>query len=90
MRRRDLALGIGGVMAFPLIGWAQKARPADSNAKILAPSGKLRAALYPGTPTSILDAKESDPRGVGYELGRRLRIPSSRSYTQRTLTCSRR
>ena len=44
----------------------------DDNAKILAPSGKLRAALYPGTPTSILDAKESNPRGVGYELGREL------------------
>ena len=27
---------------------------ADGNARILAPSGKLRAALYPGTPTSVL------------------------------------
>ena|SRR5215207_5947206 len=45
---------------------------ADENAKVLAPSGKLRAALYPGTPTSILDAGESDPRGIGYELGREL------------------
>jgi len=38
----------------------------------LAPSGKLRAALYPGTPTSILNAKDAEPRGVGYELGRAL------------------
>ena len=32
-----------------------------------SPTGKLRAALYPGTPTSIVDPKESEPRGVGYE-----------------------
>jgi polar amino acid transport system substrate-binding protein len=40
--------------------------------QVLAPTGKLRAALYPGTPTSILDPKESEPRGVGYELGKEL------------------
>jgi polar amino acid transport system substrate-binding protein len=38
----------------------------------LAPTGKLRAALYPGTPTSIVYANEAEPRGVGYELGREL------------------
>jgi polar amino acid transport system substrate-binding protein len=47
--------------------------------QVLAPTGKLRAALYPGTPTSILDPKEAEPRGVGYELGkemaRRLGVP---------------
>ena len=52
---------------------------ADGDARILAPSGRLRAALYPGTPTSVLDPKESTPRGVGYELGkelaRRLGVP---------------
>ena len=47
---------------------------------ILAPTGVLRAGLYPGTPTSILpDAGSSEPRGVGYELGkelaRRLGVP---------------
>src|SRR5215475_10259070 len=40
--------------------------------QVLAPTGKLRAALYPGRPTSILDPKEAEPRGVGYELGREL------------------
>lgn len=40
---------------------------------ILAPTGVLRAGLYPGTPTSILpDAGSGEPRGVGYELGREL------------------
>ena len=47
---------------------------------ILAPSGVLRAGLYPGTPTSILpDAGSGEPRGVGYDLGkelaRRLGVP---------------
>ncbi|NVO14515.1 MAG: transporter substrate-binding domain-containing protein [Rhodoplanes sp.] len=45
---------------------------ADPEAKlILAPSGKLRAGLYPGTPTSYLAGKDGGaPRGVGYELGK--------------------
>ncbi len=46
---------------------------ADTDVRqVLAPTGKLRAALYPGTPTSILDPKEAQPRGVGYELGKAL------------------
>lgn len=47
---------------------------------ILAPTGVLRAALYTGTPTSILpETKDGGPRGVGYDLGkelaRRLGVP---------------
>ena len=47
---------------------------------MLAPTGVLRAGLYPGTPTSILpDAGSGEPRGVGYDLGkalaRRLGLP---------------
>jgi polar amino acid transport system substrate-binding protein len=52
---------------------AAAALAADSVARdVLAPTGKLRAALYPGTPTSILDPSEHEPRGVGYELGKAL------------------
>lgn len=40
--------------------------------QILAPTGKLRAGLYPGTPTSILPNPPAEPRGVGYELGKEL------------------
>lgn len=39
---------------------------------ILAPSGKLRVGLYPGTPTSILPDAPGGPRGVGYDLGKEL------------------
>jgi polar amino acid transport system substrate-binding protein len=39
----------------------------------LAPTGVLRAALYTGTPTSILpDPASGGPRGVGYDLGKEL------------------
>jgi polar amino acid transport system substrate-binding protein len=51
---------------------AASAVAAEPDCQLLAPTGKLRAALYPGTPTSILDANEAEPRGVGYELGRAL------------------
>jgi len=47
---------------------------ADSEPRqILAPGGKLRVGLYPGTPTSILlDPQLGGPRGVGYDLGKEL------------------
>jgi polar amino acid transport system substrate-binding protein len=39
----------------------------------LAPTGKLRVGLYPGTPTSIVgDPASGDARGVGFDLGRAL------------------
>src|SRR4029077_7747887 len=40
--------------------------------QVLSPTGKLRAALYPGTPTSIVDPQQTEPRGIGYELGKEL------------------
>ena len=40
--------------------------------RLLAPEGKLRVALYPGTPTSILQDAGGEPKGVGYELGKAL------------------
>lgn len=65
------AFGVGLVAA--LLAFAATAYASDVDIKkVLAPTGSLRAALYPGTPTSILDPKESEPRGVGYELGKEL------------------
>jgi polar amino acid transport system substrate-binding protein len=67
-------------VATALLLFAASALAADADLqKILAPTGKLRAALYPGTPTSIVDPRENEPRGVGYDLGkelaRRLGVP---------------
>lgn len=72
------ALAIAGSIIVLGAGAAGAADPEAQ--KILAPTGKLRAGLYPGTPTSILpDAQPDGPRGVGYDLGkefaRRLGVP---------------
>jgi polar amino acid transport system substrate-binding protein len=41
--------------------------------RVLAPTGRLRVGLYPGTPTSIIgDAASSNAKGVGFDLGRAL------------------
>lgn len=54
--------------------------PGSQAARILAPSGKLRVGLYPGSPTSIIPASpSSEARGVGHDVGRdfarRLGVP---------------
>jgi polar amino acid transport system substrate-binding protein len=64
-------LGVGLVVTFLAVTATAFADDSDVR-KVLAPTGSLRAALYPGTPTSILDPQEREPRGVGYELGREL------------------
>ena len=52
-----------------LMGHASAAEPEMTEVRqILAPTGALRVALYPGTPTSVVSA--TDLRGVGYELGK--------------------
>ena len=44
-----------------------------SAARALAPSGKLRVGLYPGTPSSIIGNPASgNAKGVGFDLGRAL------------------
>src|SRR6516225_5996524 len=57
-----------------LAGCASFAPPNDPSAvRALAPTGKLRVGLYPGTPTSIIgDPGSPSARGVGFELGRAL------------------
>jgi polar amino acid transport system substrate-binding protein len=67
-----------GMAALVLL--AASALAANSECQVLAPTGKLRSALYPGTPTSNLDANEPEPRGVGYELGKALAARIGISY----------
>jgi polar amino acid transport system substrate-binding protein len=43
--------------------------------KILAPTGKLRVAVYRGSPTSIIPGQTpAESKGVGYDLGRELAL----------------
>jgi len=58
-----LAAGCAGLATAP----APEARAA------LAPAGKLRVGLYPGSPTSYIPAASgAEAKGVGYEVGREM------------------
>jgi polar amino acid transport system substrate-binding protein len=47
--------------------------PIPEGRQALAPTGKFRVGLYPGTPTSIMgDPASGTARGVGFDLGREL------------------
>ncbi len=70
--RRAISLVlVAGFMLASFFGGSTQAAD-EAAAKLLAPSGKLIAALYPGTPTSISKDEGADSKGVGFELGREL------------------
>ncbi|HEY1461007.1 MAG TPA: transporter substrate-binding domain-containing protein [Casimicrobiaceae bacterium] len=71
IRRRVLHVVVG--LAF-LGGCASFSAPIDSVAtRALAPTGKLRVGLYPGTPTSIVgNPATGNAKGVAFDLGREL------------------
>ena len=63
------------VMSFALLVGCTSVSTArnPAAAEALAPTGKLRVGLYPGTPTSIIgDPGSGSAKGVGFELGREL------------------
>jgi len=69
---RRLLLGA----AFSSSGWlwgCAAGRGPDSVRRALAPTGELRVAVYPGSPTSLVEeAPEDRMRGVSVDLGRLL------------------
>ena len=73
--RRLLLLSFVAV-AMQLAGCATSTTTAslpEDQVKVIAPGGKLKIAVYQGTPTSFVkDSKTGEPTGVGYELGRDL------------------
>jgi len=83
----------GAVAALLLFAATAFAADADLQ-KVLAPTGKLRAALYPGTPTSIVDPRKASRAASATSLGKNWRAgsasPTSRSCTRITLACRRR
>jgi polar amino acid transport system substrate-binding protein len=70
MTRRS-AIGLLAMMAAHLAIHGQAFAEDTDPRPILAPGGKLRVGLYPGTPTSILPGS-GEPRGVGYDLGKEM------------------
>ncbi|CAN5175573.1 ABC transporter substrate-binding protein [soil metagenome] len=70
IRSRLFAFAAAGLL---LLANAHPSAAFDTDLQhVLAPSGKLRVGLYPGTPTSILPSDTAPPRGVGYDLGKAL------------------
>ena len=74
------AWALGGILA--LLGGCASApgEPTADVRRALAPTGTLRVAVYPGSPTSLVrEAERSQMRGLtvdlGTELGRRLGVP---------------
>lgn len=61
-----VAFGISAGCATAPVG------PGEAVVKALAPSGKLRVGLYPGSPTSLVKDASGDSRGVSHDLGREL------------------
>lgn len=64
------------------------AQPAADMRRVLAPSGKLRVGVYPGSPTSMIqDASSGQRKGVTYDLGtelaKRLGVPFEAVVFQR-------
>ena len=49
------------------------ANPDAAAIEALAPGGKLRVGLYPGSPTNFIPATDgAEPRGIAYELAKEL------------------
>ncbi|NML47017.1 transporter substrate-binding domain-containing protein [Ramlibacter sp. G-1-2-2] len=68
-RRALLAAALAGA----LLAGCASAPTAPPPAALLAPTGALRIAVYPGSPTSLVrQAPEADMRGVSVDLGRAL------------------
>jgi polar amino acid transport system substrate-binding protein len=50
-----------------------RSAPSPEVRQVLAPAGKLRVGVYPGSPTSVIgDPASGDAKGVGYDVGRAL------------------
>lgn len=59
----------GTVLWLPALA---QSSPTKDEMQALAPTGKLRAALYLGGPTNVVKEPSGEMKGVGYELGKEL------------------
>ena len=71
-----VALCAVGLSQFALA----QSSPTQDEVQALAPTGKLRAALYLGGPTNVVKDPSGEMKGVGYELGKELARRMGVSY----------
>jgi len=67
-----LALGLSACAGLPTgsVPGVLQVQASDSVRQALAPSGRLRVGVYPGSPTSsVTSPRTGQPAGIAYELG---------------------
>jgi polar amino acid transport system substrate-binding protein len=63
-------IGLCLAAAMTIVILASAAAPAGNEREMLAPTGKLRVGVYPGSPTSMVqEAKSGETHGVSVDLG---------------------
>jgi polar amino acid transport system substrate-binding protein len=84
--RQLLPLAVAAWLAL-LPGCASAPATPNPAVQVLAPTGKLRVGLYPGTPTSIIgDLASGTAKGVGFDLGRELAQRAGVPFEPRVFT----
>jgi polar amino acid transport system substrate-binding protein len=78
----------GAVIAMAITAITSGAVSAQDERDVLAPTGRLRVGVYPGSPTSMVQqANTGEPHGLsldlGKELARRLSVPFAQVNYQR-------
>ena len=78
----------GGMVAMAIIAITSGGVSAQDERDVLAPTGRLRVGIYPGSPTSMVQQSSTgEPHGLsldlGKELARRLRVPFEQVNYQR-------
>src|SRR5690349_2359513 len=59
-------------LAFALVAGCAGTATDPTARQVLAPTGKLRVAVYPGSPTSMVKDASGETRGVAWDLGQAL------------------
>ena len=79
LRRRGFAkVGLAAALAPVLVGCASGRPGADwptadaATRQAIAPTGALRIAVYPGSPTSLVRTPQGQVAGVAHDLGRQI------------------
>ena len=66
-------IGLRLAAAMTIVVSVSSVAPAGNEREILAPAGKLRIGVYPGSPTSMVqEARTGETHGLSVDLGKEL------------------